>query len=211
LTLPPATNGLTYYPVTLARWTFEVTVIRTADNLVYLPITAICQRLGIAEYRQIQKLRDDPEYAPFLLQLPVPTSRGNRDTWCIRRQAVGGWLNSIQSNRVRAEIAPRLAEFRMDVMSAADRCLFGELIQQEPSNERELADTTNSLIRHALFMEDRVGYIEEDVGLLKSAILSDEPLDDDIGVGTYEVDIPLTGGKGHVRLTLAVIKAEMLP
>jgi hypothetical protein len=210
-THPPAPNGLTYYPVTLARWTFQVTVIRTSDNQVFLPITAICQRLGIAEHRQIQKLRDDPEYAPYLQQLPVPTSKGNRDTWCIRRQAVGGWLNSIASNRVRAEIAPRLAEFRMDVMSAADRCLFGELVQQEPANERELAETTNSLIRHALFMEDRVGDIEEDVGLLKSAIFSDEPLDEDTGAATYEVDIPLAGGKGHVRLTLAVIKAELLP
>jgi hypothetical protein len=210
-TLPPAANGLTYYPVTLARWTFEVTVIRTADNLVYLPITAICQRLGIAEYRQIQKLRDDPEYAPYLQQMPVPTSKGNRDTWCIRRQAVGGWLNSIQSNRVRAEIAPRLAEFRMDVMSAADRCLFGELVQQEPTNERELVETTNSLIRHALFMEDRVGDIEEDVGMLKSSLNIADSLDEDSGAGTYEVDIPLAGGKGRVRLTLAVIRAELLP
>ncbi len=210
-TLPPTINGLTYYPVTLARWTFQVTVIRTADNSVYLPITTVCQRLGIAEYRQIQKLRDDPEYAPYVMQLPVPTSKGNRDTWCIRRQAVGGWLNSIQSNRVRSEIAPRLAEFRMDVMSAADRCLFGELVQQQPANERELAETTNSLIRHALFIEDRVGDIEEDVGVIKSALFSEETLDEDSGAGTYEIDVPLAGGKGRIRLTLAVIKAELLP
>ena len=202
--------GLTYYPVSIARWTFQVTVVRTAENMVYLPVAAICQRLGINEQRQIQKLRDDPEYAPFLALMPVPTSKGTRETWCIKRQAVGGWMASIQSNRVRAEIAPRLAEFRLDVMAAADRCLFGELVQQEPHTERDIAEVTQSLIQHAFFIEGRVGDLEEDLGTLKSAVMGEDTSEDENGNLTVEIDVPIAGIKTRVRVTLAVIRVQVV-
>jgi hypothetical protein len=50
-------------------------------KVVYFPLRALCRALGMARQMQIKKLKADSRFAQAFRALPVPTTKGVRETW----------------------------------------------------------------------------------------------------------------------------------
>lgn len=186
-------QDIEYRTIQLPKWDFE-TVLVVVGKLVFLPITPYCTRLGVQEYRQILKLKNDPDYLPFMDEFPVPSVKGLRKTWCLQRKAFAGWLNSITPNKVRPAFRPGLSEFRRDAMDAMDRALFGEVVDQITTPQQEVMVIEQGMLAHGQYFESRLSLVEEDIAKLKAAVADID--DDEIEVGIGQVKCPC--GCGHI-------------
>lgn len=187
----------------LPKWDFETTLV-VVGKLVFIPIAPFCVRLGVQENWQLRKLKDDPDYAPLMDTFDVPSSRGMRETWCLQRKAFGGWLNGISPNKVRREFKAGLSQFRRDVMDAADRAFFGEVVDHIESTEQEVIVIEQGILAHGSFLESRVQLLEEDMAKVKSSLADRE--DEDIIVGAGQVTCPC--GCGHIFSVRLVVGDE---
>jgi hypothetical protein len=95
-------------------------------TVVYFPLRPLCQALGMARQMQIKKLKADSRFQEAFLALPVPTTKGIRETWCIERRSVAMWLATIDPNQCPVKAKGLLARFQDELFAAADRFLFGD-------------------------------------------------------------------------------------
>ncbi len=93
---------------------------------IYFPIRALCQAIKMAPQMQIERIRGDSRIADALKELPVPTSKGIRDTVCIHKRATAVWLGSIDPARCPITVKGPIARFQEELFAAADRFLFGD-------------------------------------------------------------------------------------
>lgn len=93
---------------------------------VYFPIRALCKAINMAPQMQIERLRGDSRIVGALRDLPVPTSKGIRDTVCINKRATSVWLGSIDPARCPITAKGPIKQFQDELFAAADRFLFGE-------------------------------------------------------------------------------------
>src|SRR5262249_49722494 len=101
--------------------------------------------------------------------------------------------NGISPNRVRREFRSGLSEFRRDVMSAADRLFFGEVVDRIENPQQEVAVIEQGILAHGSFLESPPTRLERDVAKIKSAMAHNE---EEILVGAGQVMCPC--GCGHV-------------
>lgn len=154
------------YAVTLPGWGCDLTVILTSDGPYFL-VRQLCGVLGLSSTRQqIDRIRERSVLHKYLAQFPVQTRGGRQLAWCLHRRAVGFWLGTIQDSRVRPEIQPRILELQEDLLTAADRLIWGEIDvtpaqQTSLQIEGQLAD----LRTFSLKLEERVGRLEQGVSL----------------------------------------------
>ncbi len=107
----------------------------------------------------------------MLIQLGVKGGRGARPTWCIEKQAVGGWLNHISHRRVRSEVAPNLLKLQHSLLKVADNLLFDDttLPAHTPTPTiQELAQDVAALKSYALALETALGDIRSRIRRLES-------------------------------------------
>lgn len=116
-----------FYPVLLSRWDVRVVFVLTQDETMYVPIRPLCRELGIDSPSQLARIKQNPKLARGLLEVPMPTSKGERPTFALRRRECASWIADIDPDRVKAKVRGKLREFQSDVMAAADRLLFGDL------------------------------------------------------------------------------------
>lgn len=119
---------------TLANWRDEheqpvqVVILLTSDRAAYVPFTFLCQTIGIVNPQAArQRVSEHAVLARMLIRLPVETPGGRQLTWCLERRALGFWLGSINANRLRPDVRPRLLEFQEQLVDIADRLLNGEV------------------------------------------------------------------------------------
>ena len=122
-----ATQTYRYGRLRVALFDREVPTIATG-RAVYFPVRGLCDSLGIAPQKQVERLRADTRIAPYLRLLPIPTVKGMRDAVCVRKQDVTRWLTGLDparcaiGERTRAD----LEHFQAELFAAADRFLWGD-------------------------------------------------------------------------------------
>ncbi len=95
-------------------------------KVVYFPLRPLCRALGMAQQMQIKKLKADSRFKEAFLALPVPTTKGLRETWCVERRAVAKWLATIDPDQCPVKAKGLIAQFQDELFAAADRFLFGD-------------------------------------------------------------------------------------
>lgn len=205
----------------LPRWGFEVPLVYTARG-GYVPLPPVCKRMGIAVARQIQRLQDDSFYAPWIERLPVKTSQGMRDTYCIHRRRLPMWLANINTRRTSPDVKDDIDGYKEDLADEAERLFYG-VVDSVPSAElvpfeqgRRIRELHEAHTVHGLFLERRIGDLEVDISELR-----DDMVDLQTGVApvteigdetpVFDIQIPLSDGTGRrVSLRLAVVRAILL-
>ena len=160
---------ITQHALFLPGWNTNLTVIFYNGHQWFV-IRQICTLLGIRTDTQVESLRDRDLLEGLVMQLPVQTSKGVRDSWCIDIEAVAAWMIMISDRRVKAEVKPNLLKLQRDIMQAARRVMFGE-VGDSPLHQK-IADTQ----RFAWFLEQQI------VGLQQQRNLPMPEGDDDGGV-----------------------------
>lgn len=124
--MPTATENYRYSRLRVARFDREIPAV-AIGRAVYFPLRTLCEQMGLAPQKQIGRLRADSRFRGALRDLPIPTIKGRRDTVCIRKQDVGGWLATVDpAHCALARTRKQIEEFQAELFAAADRWLFGD-------------------------------------------------------------------------------------
>ena len=99
-------------------------VFLPGDGKLYFPVGHVCAALGAQDKRQREKVkRDFPE---SIVDLSLPTTKGDRPMVCIEWEALGAWLVTIHEGRVAEEQRGKLRVFKTQVWKAASDILMGK-------------------------------------------------------------------------------------
>jgi P22_AR N-terminal domain len=100
----------------LSDWgNLEIPVL-IAGGGAYIPITHVCAILGGLDPKsQRARIHRDRILKALALELPVRTPGGEQDMLCLERLGFGRWLNGIDLDRVRADIADNILAFQWKV------------------------------------------------------------------------------------------------
>lgn len=128
-----ATDAYRYGRLRIALFRCEVPTI-ASGRAVYFPVRGLCDSLGIAPQRQVDRMRGDTRIAPYLRMLPIPTRKGLRDAVCMRKQDVSRWLAGLDPARCAIGERTRddLERFQAELFAAADRFLWGDTGELAP-------------------------------------------------------------------------------
>lgn len=168
---------------------------------LYFPVTHVCAALGIRDQRQRERVRRD--YADSIGDLALPTTKGERPMVCIEWEALGGWLVSIQEERIGDGQREQLRTFKRQVWRAASDILQGKhaaTALPDPATRRgELA----GLRALALQTENRVGRLERVVSITDEDDTSTGDLSSRVGY------CPHCGGAIRVAVgSVLIVSAE---
>lgn len=133
-------------------------VFLPTDGRLYFPVAHVCAALGVDDKRQREKVKRD--YPDSIVELTLPTTKGDRPMVCLEWEALGAWLITIQDARVGIEQREKLHQFKRQVWRAASDILQGKhmpIALPSPVQRRSELDGLRSL---ALQTESRVGKLE---------------------------------------------------
>ena len=120
--------------------------IAEQDGKSYAAISPICRILGIAENRQRQKIMDNPNLMGRHMLSHDRLGR-QQETLCIPVGKVARWLLSINSKKVRADIAPMLEQFQDELQMVINSYIRGELTFELMESMRDTIKTLQVQVR----------------------------------------------------------------
>lgn len=194
-------DGVVFYDKASVLWA-------VLDGVLYVPVRAFCEHLGVNTSVQLEKLQFDPEFAVHLRDILTPSPNGMRKLKYLAWEAVGGWLFTINSKKTKREVAEKLAPFRREVMRAATAIINGQVIAFDPTTLRRERPTLEGTVKaveevrnyvHAL--ESHIGHFETTYlqgGSVNAAVLGDGASEGVITID-LQVDAP---GRYRVRVRL---------
>ena len=86
-----------------------------ATGRVFVPIGPLCDNLGIARWRQTQRIQEHQVLSKGVITRTVQTSGGLQETLCLRLDLIPFWLAGVNANRVRAEVRDKLILYQSEV------------------------------------------------------------------------------------------------
>ena len=125
----------------IEQFRVRVPVLRIPGMGDYFPIRAFCKALGIAHQPQLQRIRDDSDFADGIEYLDVQTAGGEQETLCLRKREVAWWLGTMEPKTIRKleeRFSTTLDEFKQAVMDAADRLWWG--VAEAPTSRASQGD-----------------------------------------------------------------------
>ena len=123
----------------------EVTAVRTNDNIVYIPVRPICERLGVDWPSQYRRINRDEVLKAEMKNVSITVIEGDREVGrpvsCLPLDYISGFLFGINASRVKAEYKERVLRYQRECYKVladafAERRLtgdpaFAELLQQD--------------------------------------------------------------------------------
>lgn len=91
----------------------DVLAAWTGQHDVYVPLTPICEALGVAPGAQVRRIRRDDVLAEQLRFLRIDTPGGPQTVQALHLEAVPMWLATLDTARVKEEVRPRLRTFKL--------------------------------------------------------------------------------------------------
>lgn len=86
-----------------------------ATGRIFVPIGLLCDNLGIARWRQTQRIQEHQVLSKGVMQRIIQTTGGVQETLCLRLDLVPFWLAGVNANRVRAEVREKLILYQSEV------------------------------------------------------------------------------------------------
>src|SRR5689334_901590 len=90
----------------------EVLAVRLPDGSIWLSLRALCANFGLARAMQAQRIKRNDVLAADLIDVRVETSGGQQTVQVLRLESVPYWVSTIQIRRVRADLQPKLLEYK---------------------------------------------------------------------------------------------------
>jgi hypothetical protein len=94
----------------------EVIAVQDEESqAIYLPITRMCDNLGVERYRQAKRIREHPVLSTGVVTLTIETSGGTQEAQCLRLDLLPLWLAGVNANRVGEGIRDKLIRYQTEV------------------------------------------------------------------------------------------------
>ena len=147
----------------------ELIAIQTIDSgAIFVPLNRLCDNLGVARNRQVQRIRDHPVLSRGYTTLEIETGGGRQETQCLRLDLIPLWLAGINANRVASTVQAKLvqyqaeaaqvlwAAFRPDILPSDDLAL-APVGASGAALAYEIATAIQHLARQQMEIEQRLG------------------------------------------------------
>jgi hypothetical protein len=156
----------------------EVTAVRMADGVVYVPIRPLCDYLGLDWSGQLQRLNRDPILSEALMSVGVtptdiaPESRRphSSEMACLPLDYLNGWLFGVNANRVKAEIRDRVLKYQRECYRvSADAFQSTAVVSSAPSTLMQVREMGLAIVRMAeeqMAFDRRLGATEGELRLV---------------------------------------------
>ena len=108
----------------------ELLATQDGGGTVWVSGKRVCEALGVAWQRQLNKLRD-ASWSTITLKVTVAEDGKNRDTICVDRRTLLMWLATITPGRVSEDIRPKLERYQNQVADVLDIAFCGEPIAEK--------------------------------------------------------------------------------
>lgn len=100
------------------------TSVLANNRHLYIPVSDMCQALGLAANAQLRRIREDAAIADALVMLTLDRSYGdeavqNRDMYCLRLDRLPYWLGTLDAKRVKAENREKVVHFQREFAEVA--------------------------------------------------------------------------------------------
>lgn len=210
---------------TVAFYDDELIAIQDpTTNAIYVPLTRLCDNLGIVRARQAQRIREHPVLTHGFATMLVESSGGSQEAQCLRIDMIPLWLSGVNANRVKPEIRDKLIRYQTEVAdvlwqafkqdllpatlpdppeqpaSGAELALdvataIQQLAQQQLRIERSVEGMHERMDNMARFWRDFVGGANRRLFALEQQLHSEEPITE-----AQASELALAGGwSGVVR------------
>jgi hypothetical protein len=105
---------------------------------VFVALKPICDSLGVAWNKQLERLKRDVILAEGMTIMVIPSPGGAQETTCLRIDLVNGWLFGIDEGRVRDdETRQQVLTYKRECHAALFRHFYG---RRDSLNEPEESD-----------------------------------------------------------------------
>jgi hypothetical protein len=117
----------------------NVEIMLTGKHGEFIPVKPICEALGIAHQRQIQKIKED-ENLSSVGNLTVTTGADgkNYEMFCLTPQGVIGWLFTINSKNINEASRENFIKFKKECLDVLEKHFFINPRFQNYKLEKEL-------------------------------------------------------------------------
>ena len=96
------------------------------DDGVFVAIKPICDSLGIAWQKQLERLKRDPILAEGITMMVMPSLGGAQETTLLKIDLINGWLFGIDENRVKdEEVRQRVLTYKRECYSVLFKHFYG--------------------------------------------------------------------------------------
>jgi hypothetical protein len=92
----------------------EVLAVKDENGTPWISVRSICEAIGIDWPSQWVKLMADHKYR--CCDIPTPSEGGPQAMVCLPLNQLNGWLFTINANKVREDIKPRLIAYQQECM-----------------------------------------------------------------------------------------------
>lgn len=93
----------------------ELIAVQAADTgNIYVPLTRLCDNLGIERKRQAQRIRDHEVLSRGFVALTIETAGGAQEAQCLRLDLIPLWLAGVNANRVAPAVKAKLVQYQAE-------------------------------------------------------------------------------------------------
>lgn len=121
------------------------------DDGVFVAVKPICDSLGLAWAKQLERIKRDPILAEGVTIMVIPSPGGAQETTCLKLELVNGWLFTIDESRVKdEEIRQRVLTYKRECYKVLFDAFYGKKATPKdpvPATE-ETSDNENLKLRH---------------------------------------------------------------
>lgn len=101
-----------------------------SDGAIYVAIKPICEALGIAPQKQIERLRRDAILSEGTTIMVVPSAGGLQETALLRLELVNGFLFTIDDSRVTPEAREKVLNYKRECHRVLFEHFYGRAQQR---------------------------------------------------------------------------------
>lgn len=99
---------------------------------IWVGVKKLCDNLGIAAHRQVQKIQKERAFEGRWQLMLVPSGGGAQEALCINLDVLLLWLGSISTSKIKKSAQEQLTLYKRECMAALRKHFFGTMPTPEP-------------------------------------------------------------------------------
>lgn len=194
------------------------TVALANDRKVYVPMSGLCQAMGLQTQGQVRRISENEAVSDALVKLPLTWAYGDdavqeREMYCLRLDVLPFWMGTLQPNRIpdderrhkivryqREFVAVAWAAFRREIVPDD---MLAEMEGSLPIGEQEFL----SAMDEAMALRRHMGQLDARVSALEAKLAGTDFINpaqmkayiDMVGLVAYLLNRKKKGGEAHVH------------
>ena len=114
-----------------------MTVTDSHTGIIYIPCKPICEAIGIAWQRQLDKIKQDEVLSSIVTEMVIVASDGKqRNMTCLPLDYINGWLFKLNPSKVAPEVKDRVIMYQRECYA-----VLAKHFQKQDDQPRQLEYT----------------------------------------------------------------------